>query len=378
MPLRILFVLGGLEPAGAETMVVDLASALQGRGFTCAVLCIKPAGVLKERLLAAGVETMSLGATSVTPRQAWLAYRGYLKFVRAWRPQIVHSHMIHSNLLARLAKPWAGSPLQISTVHNVYEHRYPGEPRGLLLDACFALTDFLSDLNTFICAAALKRYTRLRLTVSQKSRVIYNGIDPARFGKTAAAISPDSERAFRWVAVGRLEDQKDYPNMLRAFRLALQKHPHQELMIVGDGHRQPGLERLADELGIQASVHFAGRRLDVPEILARSDAFLMSSRFEGFPISVLEAGFRSLPVVATDVGGIAEVIVAKETGYLARHSDPEALAEAMSRLLCMAPGERREMGRRARQRILQSFTLETTVGQWVDLYMRLNQERANS
>jgi glycosyltransferase involved in cell wall biosynthesis len=171
----------------------------------------------------------------------------------------------------------------------------------------------------------------------------------------------------RLIAVGRLKAPKDFLTLVRA--LAALPDRAFEAQIVGDG---PDREEVAAEirrLGLEGRVQLAGERSDVPELLAGSDVFVLSSRSEGLPVSVLEAMAAELPVVASDVGGLAELVVDGETGVLVAPGDPTALADALGRLLDDRE-LRQRLGAAGRARAEDSFDLAAFRRAHVELYHR--------
>ena len=158
--------------------------------------------------------------------------------------------------------------------------------------------------------------------------------------------------------------------MLKAFARVVREHPETMLLIVGDGPLRSSMEALAQELGL-GRVRFLGIRRDVPELMNAADAYVMSSAWEGMANVLLEASATGLPIVVTDVGGNREVVVDGKTGFLVPPKDPEALAQAMLRLMALPKEERARMGRAARQYIETYYSLDKVVEQWEELYHKL-------
>ena len=199
-----------------------------------------------------------------------------------------------------------------------------------------------------------------------KVQVIHNGIDLDGFPFVGTSPVRTGRRA---VTVGRLDVVKDQVTLLRAVRLVVDKNPGFQLDLVGDGPSRPELETLRTALGLVVNVHFHGYRDQVGPHLAAADFFVFSSVSEGVSISLLEAMASGLPAVATDVGGNREVIVHGETGYLVPAGSPEALADAMMTIQA-EPGTLERMGRAARSRVEDQFSLRRMVAQYEDLYFQ--------
>jgi glycosyltransferase involved in cell wall biosynthesis len=175
---------------------------------------------------------------------------------------------------------------------------------------------------------------------------------------------------FLWLAAGRLEPVKDYPTLLRA----MEEVPEpSRLVIAGGGPLENELKRLSKQLGLEHRVRFLGFEPDVRRWMQAADGFVLSSRWEGLPMGLLEAAACALPPVATDVPGTREVIADGQSGWLIPAGDAIALSTAMTRMMRTPLEERRAMGERARQLTIERFSLETVLNQWDDLYNELLQ-----
>jgi len=364
--LRILFFSTGLAYGGAETQLVRLSTRLKSRGRKVGVVSLTPPKAYVENLKAAGIPVFSLGIQRKLPdprpvlRLAWIIWK--------WRPHIIHSFMVHANLLARLVRIFAPVPVLICSVRSINEG---GRFRELL----YRLTDPLCDLTTQLSRAGLERYVRIGAVPRRKIRYIPNGVDTERFKpnledrlKVRKELGIDG---FAWLAVGRFDPPKNYPTMLQAFARVIHKHPDTVLLIAGDGPLKKTTENMARELGIEKQVKFLGIRCDIPQLMNAADAYVMSSSWEGMPNVLLEASATGLPIVATDVGGNSEIVLNGVTGFLVPPRNPEALAEAMLRLMSLSIEEREKMGKMARKHVEVNFNLDRIVDLWESLYYEL-------
>ena len=363
---RLLFISTGLAYGGAETQVVHLATRLKARGWEVQLVSLVPPQAYVEDLETRGIPVFSLGIKRKfpDPRPVFRLAR----FIRKWQPDIVHSHMVHANLLARVVRTLAPFPVLVCTAHNIDEG-------GRLREILYHLTDPLCDLTTQVSQAGLERYVHVGAVPRHKIRYIPNGVNTERF-------KPNSEDRLRvrkelgvdgfvWLAVGRFDLQKDYSNMLQAFARLIHKHPDTILLIAGEGPLKKTMENMARELGIEKQVKFLGIRRDIPQLMNAADAYVMSSSWEGMPMVLLEASATGLPIVATDVGGNREVVLDGVTGFLVPPRNPEALAEAMLRMMNLPEEKRREMGRAARKHVEENFSLDHVVDLWEALYKEL-------
>nr|BBJ04618.1 hypothetical protein YBY_24670 [Marinobacter nauticus] len=232
----------------------------------------------------------------------------------------------------------------------------------------YRVTDSLADLSTNVSDEAVEAFVENGAVPKGRMIVVYNGIDLSRFRCEVTERHVHAEDELVLLAVGRLHPQKDYPNLLRAFSLLPRAYEGRELRldIVGEGAERNGLEALARELGIESQVHFLGIRSDVPELLNQADLFVLSSAWEGFGLVVAEAMACEKRVVATDCGGVAEVLGGN--GVLVPPSDHKALAEGIQEALAMPIDEAECLGRAARARIESTFCLNVILSRWTEIY----------
>jgi glycosyltransferase involved in cell wall biosynthesis len=326
-------------------------------------------GALKDEFGASGIRVSSLGMTPgmADPRAVFRL----ASIVRRERPAILHTHMVHSNLLGRVARLFARVPAVISTAHSINEG-------GRWRELAYRLTDPLADLTTIVSNAAAARYIRVGAVPARKLKILSNGVRLETFKQCVGArlnsrnaLGLDDE--FVWLAVGRLDTPKDYPNLLTAFsRLREQRHV---LLVAGEGHLRQSLERLTAELGLSEKVRFLGIRKDVPQLMAAADAYVMSSAWEGLPMVLLEAAASGLPIVTTAVGGTDEVVHEGMSGFLATAKNSEALADAMQRMEQLPSESRLTMGAAGRDHVTKHYSLSAVVDQWEEIYHSLLQRK---
>ncbi len=176
---------------------------------------------------------------------------------------------------------------------------------------------------------------------------------------------------FVWLAVGRFEPAKDYPTMIAAFARLAAERTQSQRVLVGEGSLKGEVERLVRQGGLERRVRFLGVRRDVPELLSAADGYVLSSAWEGMPVVLLEAAAVELPVVATRVGGVPEVVDAETTGLLVPAGDPVALADAMVRLESLSPDVRAAMGLRGRALVEERYGTDRVMQIWDRLYSEL-------
>lgn len=362
MKRRILYVVTSLDFGGAEALVAQLATQFSRKGWKVGVVSMIPPRAYQETLEDAGVTVYSLGLQRGKPDP-----RGIMRLAavyKAFRPDVVHAHMVHANILSRIARLIAPVPVLICTAHNINEG-------GRYLYYAYQLTDFLAEFTTNVSEKAVERYLDLGAIRRRKGGYIPNGVDLTRYVQDSAIRSRarqdlglDDE--FVWLTVGRLTRQKDYPNLLEA---VARVPTGSRVLIVGDGELAEAIRGYTGDLGLSNRVTFLGIRSDVNELMCAADGFVLSSAWEGLPMVLLEAAAACLPAVATDVGGVAE-IVQPGLGVLVPPNDPEGLAKGMIAMESLDSGEKNAMGLRARERAMGVFDMTRVADQWETLFER--------
>jgi glycosyltransferase involved in cell wall biosynthesis len=362
----ILFVLTATGVGGGEKQAVDLALALKRRGWRVSIVSMIAIGVLGRYAVSRGMDLISLELRRGVPDP-----RGVIRLariVRQFKPDVVHAHMFHANLLARLVRLLVPVPLLICTAHSVNE----GGPFRMLL---YRLTDGLCDVTTQVSEAGRARYLRIGAARRAALSVVPNGIDVTAYRADAETRQEvrqreELDKLFVWIAVGRLEPAKDYPNLLTAFRRVVDASiADVALLVAGDGPLRDFLHEYAERLQLSSKVRFLGERLDIPDLLCAADALVLSSAWEGFGLAVGEAQLAGLPVVATDCGGPREVL-APRAGLLVPPGNAQALAQAMIGIMQLSEPCRREMGARGRRHVASHFSLDRIVDKWATLYKK--------
>jgi len=270
---------------------------------------------------------------------------------------VVHVHLFPAQLWAVLAAGKLESRVRlVTTEHNTWNARRRWWLRPF--DRWMYPHYQLIACNSEATAEELVRWCP---DIAGKIRVIPNGIPVEDFETAQAAeLGLQSQDMARLVFVGRFEEQKDHRTILRA----LQNLPGVRLLLLGDGPLRRELEELARSLGIASQVSFLGKRTDVASVLKASDIYVHSTNSDGFGIAACEAMAAGLPVIASDVPGLADVV--HGAGVLFPVGDHAALAREIQALLA-SPERRREMGKASRKRA-QAFSIDRTVDGYLAMY----------
>ena len=255
--MRILFLSTSMGLGGADQQLLSAAQVLRARGHEILIVSLTPLGPMGLEARASGLRTESLEMARGIPDPRGL-YR-LAKLARAWKPEVVHSHMVHANLMARALRLMVPVPVLVSTIHNIYEG-------GAVWMAAYRLTNRLVDHMTIISEAAADRFIGERIVPRALLTVVPNGIDTERLRNVPPGSRESVRRSvglgdgdFAWLAVGRFEDAKDYPNMLRAFAKVRARQPSAVLLLVGRGSLQAETEALTRELGLEGVVEVPRR-----------------------------------------------------------------------------------------------------------------------
>jgi glycosyltransferase involved in cell wall biosynthesis len=354
---RLLLLITLAEIGGAQTYVMSLLPALTER-FDVTVAAWGP-GPLPEAARAAGAAYVPLRHVQrpLHPIRDVAGLFELVRLCRRIRPDIVHANSSKAGVLGRAAAGIAHVPVRIFTVHGWAFKAH----HGFAARAYLWADRLMRPLTTAIVCVSNSELQAGRAAgtlVSARAVVIPNAVDVTRFALPANREDPPVI-----LAIGRLKEPKDFPTLARA--LALLDAASFSARIAGDGPDRPEVERL-----LPAGSRVLGERHDIPELLATADVFVLPSRSEGMPMSILEAMAAGVPVVASAVGGIPELVVDGETGLLVPAGDAEALAGALRRLLG-DPALRRRFGDAGRARALEHFGVGAFRRAHIELYERL-------
>ena len=362
--MRILHVITTLDVGGAEMHLLAQVRGQVARGHAVEVAWLKGRGSLAPDFRAAGAGRVE---------RASLPF-GLLARIRG--ADLVHSHLLKADMLAALLALLAGRRARlVASKHN--------DEQVLLRAPVSRVHGVLGNLprRTIVLSDHVGRFVERHGRVARARIVrVYYGLDPAPFER-AAREAPGTRGALRaglglrpddvvLVCVARFAPQKAHDVLLRAFARAAREEPRLALLLVGDdpfGDGRRRAEALAAELALGGRAVFAGIRRDVPALLAASDVFVMCSLWEGLGLVFLEAMAAGLPVLATRVSAVPEVVVEGRTGLLVPPSDDRALADAML-ALARDPALRARLGAAGAERVAEAFGLERMVEETLAVY----------
>ena len=381
-PIRVVRVISRLNIGGPAIHTVLLTAGLNGHGFESLLVTGTPGDeegdmsyVARDRGVAPTI-IPELGR-ELSWRDDLTAFLTLVRLFRSFRPHIVHTHTAKAGAVGRLAAAVAGVPIRVHTFHG---HVFRGYFSPLKTQAFLWIERALGRLTQAVVAISERQRRDLcevyRIVPSTRCTVIPLGFDLAPFASCEARrgtlrreMGVEGDVPLVGI-VGRLVPIKDHAMFLRAARRVRDTYPSARFVIVGDGELRPALERAVADLGLTECVHFLGWRRDLDAVYADLDVVALTSINEGTPVAVIEAMASGRAVVATDVGGVGDVVAAGRTGLLVPMGDAEACADAVSRLLGDAV-LRAEMGRVGRERVLARYGSERLVADVRQLYVGL-------
>ncbi|WP_265921345.1 glycosyltransferase [Cupriavidus nantongensis] len=365
--MRIMLITTGLKVGGAEHQVAALARAFLALGHAVSILSLSPGREIDLPFEAHVVELNMSKTPAGMIRALWQARAQ----VKTWQPDVIHAHMVHANLFARVLTRIVPCPPLVCTAHSFREG-------GTIRMLAYRLTDRWTDLTTHVSIDGRKGMINAGGVPEERIVVMPNGIDANRFRpdselrqatRKQLGISPDT-----WLVlnVGRLAPEKSQDLLIRGFA-QLEPPMSTHLVIAGGGALHQTLMMQIAALGQASRITLLGQRDDIPALLNAADAFVLSSSIEGLPMVLVEALACGCPVVSTDAPGVAEVLSGQ--GTIVPRGDANALASALFLAAREGRGSPDQEATR-RNHVVTAFSLDTVAQHWLKLYTGLTLRRA--
>lgn len=351
--MKILQVIPYFCFGGAETMCENLTYALKAMGHEVQVVSLyNDRTPIAARMEEAGVQIIYLDKKLGLDVSTVGKLR---KIMMQFQPDVVHTHL---NIIkyAALAAKLAGVKRCVHTVHNVADKEAESRSQMLINGTYFRL-----GWSVPVALSPLVKQSILDFYNLKDAPMVYNGVDLSRcMPKTDYSLHGPT-----LIHVGRFNEQKNHECVLEAFQTILQSYPDATLKLLGDGERMEEIKALAAAMGIAQRVIFVGSTTDVYPYLQEADVFLLPSKYEGMPMTVIEAMGTGLPIVASNVGGLSDMIDDGRSGFLVE-VDAKATAEAVLKLL-QSQSLRESFGREAKADSNQ-FSAQTMAEEYLKLY----------
>ena len=365
-----------LQVGGLENGVVNLVNQMPADRYRHAIVCLTESTDFRQRIERSDVEVYEMHKR---PGQDLGSWRRLYRLFRAIRPRIVHTRNIGC-LEAQIPAWLAGVPCRVHGEHGWDVNDPDGSNRKYQW-----LRRLHSPLiHRFIALSReLEHYLLSRAGIGrEKISRIYNGVDNRRFHPGKSDLLPPGFATTESVVfgtVGRMHGVKDQVNLCQAFILLCRNHPaladRLRLVLIGEGPLRDTCMTLLENAGLAAQSWLPGSRSDVPETMRALDVFVLPSQAEGISNTILEAMASGLPVVATDVGGNAELVDVGHTGALVPAGDPEALADRMA-AYAQDSALRNSHGAAGCQRVAEHFSMAQMTGAYAGVYEKLLEARA--
>lgn len=346
---------------GAEKQLFELATNLNKNKFEVLVCTIKGEkdGPLLEKIREKGIKTKSLNVNS-----KWQFYKvfQFYSLLKKEKPDILQSFLFFDNIIARIFGKIAGITIVISGQRNVEIKR------SWLRNFLDKITLIFADCIVSNSETGKRILIDREKVAEEKIKVIYNGISLDNIHQSIK----DKENNNKTTGfVGHLTKQKGVEYLLKATKELKEKKEDFALKIIGDGSERRSLEKSSQDLSIENLVHFIGHKENAWKYMQDLNVLVLPSLWEGLPNVIMEAMAVGVPVVATNVGGVPELIKNGETGFLVEPKNPKTLAEKIEHVLNLPEEERNRVGEKARRVVKEKFSIEKMVNEHEGLYKKL-------
>ena len=352
--MKIVQVMPDFGLAGAETMVENLSCGLAAEGHDVLVISFFDLHTaITERIENRGIKIEYLGKKRGFDPSIISKMR---KIIKAYQPDVIHTHryVLPYAFLASMGL----KAKRVHTVHNVAQKEQT--KAGIIINK--AMFKHFNVVPVALSEEVQKTIQEVYGLSEKKIPVIFNGIDLSRCIVKESYVR---NNAFNVLHVGRFMDVKNHELLLRSFAQFVKKHPDTKLQLLGDGELREKMEHLAAELGIAEFVQFAGLQSNVYPWLHKADVFILPSKFEGMPMTLIEAMGTGLPIIASNVGGIPDMLTDKEDALLIKPKEEDIL-EALE--MIYSDGEKRkQLGRNALDKSIV-FSAKTMARKYLQLY----------
>lgn len=359
--MRILYVITGLMQGGAESTVCELADKMYEKGHEVKIAYLK--GDIYTLPNNVEIELIKIGLADIFSIAK--AYLKLSKLVRSYKPDVIHSHMVHANLLTRLVRIVTPMNKLISTAHSSNEGSF-----ALMIG--YRLTHNLANITTNISITAVNAFEEKRAVPRNGMSMLYNGVNFEKFKNIPKSKENITEELGinmdikLILAVGRFNQAKNYPNLLMAIKILKEKNYlnlNFRLIIAGDGELRNLIEQTIIDYDIDNEVILLGRRNDIPILMSACDLFVLSSDYEGLPTVLIEALACQANIVSTNVSGVNEIV--DKYGVIVPVRDPKTLSEAIEESFQYK--YKNELGCKF---VRAKFDINIISNEWVNIYTK--------
>jgi glycosyltransferase involved in cell wall biosynthesis len=372
---KVAFFITGLNIGGAEALVRDLVVSMDRDKFEPIVISILNNGVFKNYIKDNGVRVFDIIKPQENKINFFIILIRLIKLLRLEKPHILQNSLFHAEIFGRIAGKIAGVPVIISCIQNVsFGNKFR--------DFFIFLTDWMVDASVAVSQLVYEYAIKNNISKKNKMVVIYNNVN-TKFFSTQNDIDSKiiirkklgiNNGKFILVTVGRLVKQKGFIYLLESIKILQQERGMNNfnLFIVGEGVERSVLEKFISDNMLSDTVFLTGAVLNVEEYLQSADVFVMSSLWEGCSIATIEATAVGLPVIATNVGIVPEIIKDKDNGLIVEIGNPKSLADKIESMIKLPSEKRVEMGIRARKITEELFSVSKIRSDYESYYEKFN------
>lgn len=363
--IKIAYIITGLNTGGAERQLTRIVKNTNKENLTPIVISMMDKGTLGEIIEQNNVKVYTLNMNSKIG--IIKGVMNIFKILKVEKVDILVSFMFHATLLSRIISRFIHIPILISSIRST-------NMGSKLREKIFKWTSFIDNKVITNSNFAANEIIKKGILKKEKLKVIYNGINADEF-VPSKKVKDNMRKAYKindqfvWLAVGRMHKAKNYDLLIKSFK-KVSDNKDSILLIVGDGRGNESKYReLICKLELENKVFLVGNKTNINDFMNMSDAFVLSSKWEGMPNALIEANSCSLPSVATNVGGVSEILIDKKTGFIVKNHDVDSLSHGMISLMNLSESERENIGIRARENIIENFSIQRVVKNWEKLYL---------
>ncbi|MEY0330987.1 glycosyltransferase [Providencia rettgeri] len=362
--MKILIIITGLDLGGAEIQVSQLADHLVDYGNEVEIISMMGDVNIKPENNKIKIHNLNISKNFISIISSLKKSK---KIIKNFNPDIVHSHLFHGNIFSRILKILSPRIKLINTEHS----KYIGSKSRKIL---YKYTKFIPDHCTNVSNEALDNFNAQNVFLKKKTSCIYNGIDTKKFQfsdtkrieiRKKYNIAEDIKLI---LAVGRLAKPKDYINLINAISIN-NTTDKVHLWIIGDGSELSNIKKKIQELKVEDKVSLLGKKNNIPDFMSACDLFVSSSAWEGFGLVIAEAMSCERLIVATDSGGVKEVL--SHYGFIVPIKNSTELSKKISYVLNLDDKTADEIRKQGRKHVIRNFSFSVVINNWLELYKKI-------
>lgn len=319
---KLIFFITGLDIGGAETQLYRICKHIDKSNIDIKVVSLTGDGAIGEKIREENIEVISFDIK----KNKYKEVINIFKLVKKEKPDVIIGFLFHAIIISRIIGYLNSVPNIISSIRSF-------NTGGIFRETLIKITDFMSNMTIVNSSIVYEKVLKKKLVKKGKLKVIRNGIDIEQFKfdetyrREWRKKNKIDDNTFVWMAVGRLVYEKDYVSMIKAFKRVLEKDKNNILYIIGDGYMKSEIEALIIKYDLTNNIFMKSNCTEINKLLSAGDGVILTSKWEGIPNTIIEAMALDRIVVATDVGGVSEVV--KDSGILVESENITSIANGM-------------------------------------------------